>query len=88
MGFKDTHEVKLVSVNHAFVRRDANMRTSYQNLGDGTIQEVKSDQDEVILATFDTKADRAVRELIALSRQCRDGSSVVPRFSLETVEVL
>ena len=87
IGFKDTHEVKLVGLNGAFFRQDGNTRTSYHNLGGGTFQEVKSDQEEVVLTQFDGKADRATRELIALSRQSRDDSSVVPRFSLETVEI-
>lgn len=87
MGFKDTHEVRLVNVNVSFVRRDANTRTSYQNRGDGTVQKVKSDQDEKILAKFDAVAARAARELIAFSRQWRDEGAIAPRFSPGTMEI-
>ena len=69
MGFKATHELKLVSVKDAFVRRNANTKTSYQSRQDGTIQQVKSDLDEKILEKFDGQASSAARELINFARQ-------------------
>ncbi len=87
MGFKDTHEVRLVGVRDAFVRRNTNTRTSYQSRQDGTFQQVKSDSDERILERFDGPASSAARELINFARQWRDMGPVAPRLSPETVEV-
>ena len=87
MGFKETREVKLISVKDAFVRRNANTRTSYQSRQDGTIQQVKSDLDERILEKFDGQASRAARELIGFARQWSDTGPVAPGLSPETVEV-
>ena len=87
MGFKDTREVRLVGVRDAFVRRNANTRTSYQSRQDGTFQQVKSDLDERILEKFDGQASSAARELINFARQWRDMGPVAPRLSPETVEV-
>ena len=87
IGFKDTLQVKLVNVRGAFVRRNANTRTSYQSRQDGTIQQVKSDLDERILEKFDGQASRAARELIAFARQWRDTGPVAPGLSPETMEV-
>ena len=56
MGFKDTREVRLIGVKDAFVRRNANTKTSYQSRQDGTFQQVKSDPDERILGKFDGQA--------------------------------
>ena len=86
MGFKDTHEVRLVGVRDAFVRRNSNTRTSYQSRRDGTFQQVKSDLDERILEKFDGQASSAARELITFARQWRDMRPVAPRLSPETVE--
>ena len=87
MGFKDTREIRSVSLRDAFVRNDANMRTDYQSRGDGRFQQVKSDLDEEILANFDGQAASAARELIDFSRQWRDEGPVAPRLSPEKVEV-
>ncbi len=87
MGFKETREVRLVGVRDAFVRRNANTRTSYQSRQDGTSQQVKSDLDERILEKFDGQASSAARELINFARQWRDMGPVSPRLSPETVEV-
>ena len=87
MGFKDTREIRRVSLRDAFVRNNANTRTEYQSRGDGTFQEVKSDRDETILANFDGQASGAARELIDFSRQWRDSGPVAPRLSPEKVEV-
>lgn len=75
MGFKDTREIRPVSLRDAFVRKDANTRTDYQSRGDGTFQQVKSDLDETILANFDGQASSAARELIDFSRQLLDRST-------------
>ena len=87
MGFKDTREIRSVSLRDAFVRNDANMITDYQRWGDGRFQQVKSDLDEKILANFDGQAASAARELIDFSRQWRDVGPVAPRLSPEKVEV-
>ena len=87
MGSKDTREITTVSLRDAFVRRNANTRTEYQSQGDGTFQEVKSDLDETILASFDGQASSAARELIDFSRQWRDAGPVAPHLSPEKVEV-
>ena len=87
MGFKDTREVRLVSINDAFVRKDANTRIDYQSHGDGTFQQVKSDPDETILASFDDQASQAARALIDFSRRWRDTGPVAPRLSSDRVEV-
>ncbi len=87
MGFKDTREVKLVNVRDAFVRKNANTRTSYQSRQDGTSQQVKSDLDERILQKFDSQASSAARELIDSARQWRDAGPTDPGLSQEAVEV-
>ena len=87
MGFKDTREVTLVGVKDAFVRKNANTRTSYQSCPDGTFQQVKSDLDERILEKFDSQASGAARQLIHFAKQYRDAGPVAPRLSPETVEV-
>jgi len=68
VGFKDTRDVKLVSINRAFFRNDANTRIDYQGQ-----ERVKSDRDERILADFDDRASRAARDLIDLARRWRGG---------------
>ena len=85
-GFKDTREVTPVNINDAFVRKYANTRIDYQSRGDGTFQQVKSDQDETILADFDDQASRAARNLIDSARQWRDTGPAVPRLSPADVE--
>lgn len=87
LGFKNTGEVSLVSVKDAFVRRDANTRTNYRSRGDGTFQQVKSDQDETLLARFDQETSLAARELIGFARQWRDIGPVAPRLTSGAVEV-
>ena len=87
MGFKDTREVRLIGVKDAFVRRNANTKTSYQSRQDGTFQQVKSDPDERILGKFDGQASSAARQLIDFAKQWRDAGQVAPRLSPETVEV-
>ena len=87
MGCKETCEVRLVGVNDAFVRKDANTRTNFQSRKDGTFQPMKSDPDEQILAKFDNQASLAARTLIDFSRQFRDGVPVTPRLSPEVVEI-
>ena len=87
MGFKDTNELKLLRVKDAFVRKNANTRTSYESRQDGTIQQVKSDLDEKILGKFDGLASSAARGLINFARQWRDMRPVVPSLSPETVEI-
>ena len=69
MGFKDTRDVKPVTVNRAFRRTDANTRTGYESRGDGAFERVKSDRDERILADFDNRASRAARNVIDFARQ-------------------
>ena len=85
MGFKDTRDVKSVSVKDAFLRSDGNTRTDYRGQGDGTFEQVKSDRDEKILTDFDGRASRAARDVIDYARQWRDAGPVAPRFSPETV---
>ena len=85
MGFKDTREIRPVSLRDAFVRKDANTRVAYQSRGDGTFQQVKSDLDETILANFDGQASSAARELIDFPRQWRDAGPVAARLSPEKV---
>ena len=87
MGFKDTREVKPVNFDDAFVRKNANTSISYQSQGDGTFEQVKSDQDEVILARFDDQAHRAARKLIDFAREWRDKGPVAPRLSPAEIEV-
>ena len=87
MGFRDTRKVKLIGVKDAFVRRNANTRTSYQSRQDGTFQQVKSDLDERILEKFDGQASSAARQLIDFARQWRDTGPAASRLSPETVEV-
>lgn len=87
MGFKNTREVRSVSVKDAFVRNDANTRTDYRSRGDGTFQQEKSDMDERILEKIDGQASNAARELIDFARGWRDDGPVAPRLSLETVDV-
>ena len=77
----------MVGIKDAFVRRDANTRTDYQSRGDGTFQQVKSDQDETLLARFDEQTSLAARELIDFARRWRDTGPVAPRLSSGTVEV-
>ena len=87
MGFKNTREVRSVSVKDAFVRKDANTRATYQSRGDGTFHQVKSDMDEMILEKFDGQASSAAREVIDFARGWRDDGPVAPRLSSETVDV-
>ena len=87
MGYKDTREVKTVNINRSCVRNYANTSISYQSQGDGTFEQVKSDQDEVILARFDDQAHRAARKLIDFSRQWRDTGPVAPRLLPAEIEV-
>ena len=87
MGFKDTRKVNQVSVNNAFVRKNANTRTDYEIGGDGRLKPVKSDRDETILDKFDNQASPAADELIDFARKSRDADPVVPRLSPDTVEV-
>lgn len=68
VGFKDTRDVKPVSINGAFIRNDANTRIDYQGR-----ERVKSDPDEEILAGFDDRASRATRDLIDFARRWRGG---------------
>ncbi len=86
-GFKNTREVRTVSVNDAFVRKDANTRTDYRSRGDGTFQQEKSDMDERILEKIDGQASNAARELIDFARGWRDDGPIAPRLSSETVDV-
>ena len=87
MGFKNTREVRSVSVKDAFVRKDANTRTTYQSRGDGTFQQVKSDKDEMILEKFDGQASSAAREVIDFARGWREDGTLAPRLSPETIDV-
>lgn len=87
MGFKDTREVKRISVKDAFVRKNANTRIGYQNHQDGTIQQVKSDLDERILEKFDGQASNASRELIEFARHWRDKGPFAPGLSQQTVDL-
>ena len=87
MGFKDTSQVKLISVKDACVRHNANTTTRYQEQGDGTYQPVRSDRDETILERFDDKAARAADEVINFSRQWRDNGPFAPKLSPETMDV-
>ncbi len=87
MGFKDTRKVKQVGVRDAFIRKDANTRTSYESRKDGTSRQVRSDLDERILQKFDGQASSAARELIDSARQWRDAGPADPGLSPEVVEV-
>ena len=88
VGSKDTREVRRISAKVTFARNDANTRTDYQSRGDGTFQQAKSDQDETLLANFDSQASRAAGELIDFARQWRDAGLVAPGLPPETVTVV
>ena len=86
IGFKNTREIQLVSVEKAFVRKDANTRIDYQSRGDGTFRQVKSDPDEKILDRFDDQTSRAARDLIDIARRWRNLEPVDSMFSAEMME--
>ena len=86
IGFKDTRRVSLVSVVKAFRRNDANTRTDYHRQKDGTFELLKSDQDEKLLADFDSRASSAVHDLINAARRQRDAGVDALSISPESVE--
>ena len=81
VGFKDTRDVKLVSIKGAFMRNDANTRIDYQDQ-----ERVKSDPDEKILADFDGRASRAASDLIDFARRWRGGLVDDSSLAPETAE--
>ena len=87
ISFKNTGEIKPVSVENAFVRKDANTQISYEGRSDGTFQRLKSDADEHSLAGFDDKASLAAREVIRFARQWRNTRTAAPSLSGESLEL-
>ena len=87
IGTKETQRVRQVGVRDAFVRKDANTRTYFQSPRDATVQQIKSDPDERILAKFDDLASPAAGALIDFSRRFRDGVPVIPLLSSEQAEI-
>ena len=88
MGTKEANEIRQVGVKDAFVRKNANTRTDLQRRTDGTVQRIKSDPDERILAKFDSWASHAARALIDFSRRHRAGVLIPSALSLaDQVEI-
>ena len=87
VGFKDTREIKPVSVSNTFFRNNANTRTDYQSQGGGNFQPTESDPDEMLLGKFDGLAAPAARKLIAFSKEWRDAGPVPPQLSPADMEI-
>ncbi|MDE2968451.1 MAG: DUF4238 domain-containing protein [Chloroflexota bacterium] len=86
MGFVGSGEVKAVRIGDAFVRKDANTRTDFEEQADGSMKPVRSDRDENLLAQFDGAASSAARKLITLARQHRDGVQIDSGPAQDTLE--
>ncbi len=87
MGTKETHEVRMIGIRDAFVRKRANTRSDFQSRKDGAAQQIKSDPDERLLARFDDLASTAARALIDLSRRHRDGVPMTQLLSAEQAKI-
>ena len=87
IGFKSTREIRPVSVENVFVRKDANTRISYEGRSDGTFQRHKSDAGERSLAGFDYRSSLAAREVLRFARQWRKTRTAAPSLSEESLEL-